>query len=348
MVDSKSVVNVMFIGDQHFRVDNIIEVELFITKVTELAIEKKPDFIVLAGDLLDTHERIHTTPLNKAYEFVNNMRKIALTYVLVGNHDLCNNQQFLTDNHWMNGMKEWYNTIIVDKVIYKDKFIFVPYVAPGRFEEALNTLKEVNWKDINNCRCIFAHQEIFGCKMGGIISIEGDKWDELYPNVISGHIHTNHRPQCNIYYPGSSMQHSFGDGTKNIIAFLEFKCEHGLEYKTDEYDLDLPRKKIIYIDVENIDTYDIEKNNIKKDRIKLSVSGNYDQFKALKKTQKYKNIIKNGIKVVFKPKKIELDIQDENLNGIENMSFSIILEDIINKEDDSYLLKTYELLINKE
>ena len=37
--------------------------------------------------------------------------------LLVGNHDYINNQQFLTNNHWMNAMKDWNNVTIIDKVI---------------------------------------------------------------------------------------------------------------------------------------------------------------------------------------------------------------------------------------
>ena len=42
------------------------------------------------------------------------MSEITMTYILVGNHDMINNQQFLTDNHWMNGLKQWDNIVIVD------------------------------------------------------------------------------------------------------------------------------------------------------------------------------------------------------------------------------------------
>ena len=109
--------SVLFIGDPHFQVSNIPEVELFMEKIINLATEKQPDIIVIAGDILHTHERLHTIALNKAYELVDNMRKITKTYVLVGNHDYIQNQQFLTDNHWMNAMKEWKNTVIVDQVL---------------------------------------------------------------------------------------------------------------------------------------------------------------------------------------------------------------------------------------
>ena len=58
--------------------------------------------------------------------------------------------------------------------------------------------------------------------MGAIISVEGDKWSLKFPNVISGHIHERQIPQKNIYYPGSAMQHAFGESKKNIIAHLNF------------------------------------------------------------------------------------------------------------------------------
>lgn len=335
---------ILFIGDQHFKTTNIPEVELFIKKITELAEEKKPDLIVLGGDLLDCHERLHTVPLNKAYELINNMRSISKTYVLVGNHDIINNQQFLTENHWLNSMKEWENTIIVDKVITEiineSKFVFVPYVPPGRFQEALVTLGEDDWK---NARCIFAHQEFFGCKMGSITSVEGDKWPLDYPEVVSGHIHSKQRPQKNIYYSGSAIQHAFGESTKNIIAHLTFRYESP-GYELDEIDLNLPRKRIVYMDIEMIDDYNVPET---KDNIKITISGGYDQFKALKKTKKYKKLVRDGIKIVFKPKKIEHD-NEISAKIVNETAFSTILNEIVNHKNNSYLYSTYELVVNNK
>lgn len=352
MVINKQIMptTVLFVGDPHIQVTNIPEVELFLSKLVELAEEKKPDLIILAGDLLHTHERLHTLALNKAYEMVNKMRKIALTYVLVGNHDYVNNQQFLTDNHWMNGMKEWNNTIIVDKVLTKtinsEKFVFVPYVPPGRFEEALNTLED-NWKDAS---CIFAHQEFTGCKMGAIVSVEGDRWLTEYPHIISGHIHSRQIPQSNIYYTGSAMQNAFGESEKNIIAYLTFNKNN---YEREEINLHLPRKKIVYMDVEDVDNYEAPTTT---DTIKVTVSGSYDQFKALKKTKKYKNLVDQGVKLVFKPKKIqamkkevnkegkEIDILDDIKNN--GTDFCSILNSIVNVQKDPYLVQAYELIVN--
>ena len=337
---------VLFIGDPHVQIDNIPEVELCITGLIKLAEEKKPTIIILAGDLLHTHERLHTTALNKSYEFIDKMRKISKTYVLVGNHDYISNSQFLTDNHWMNGLKEWTNVVIVDKVILETingkQFVFVPYVSPGRFEEALNTIVLGDWMKSD---CIFAHQEFFGCKMGAIVSIVGDKWAHDYPEVISGHIHSRQRPQKNVYYPGSMLQHAFGESTKNIIAWVTFSPSGGT-YSLEEIDLELPRKKIVYMDVEDIDDYKVVET---EDKIKITVSGSYEQFKALKKTKKYKKIIEKGIKVVFKPKKIEPPEGEVVSGRLGNETvFSSILEDIIKQSQDNYLFQTYELVINNK
>lgn len=342
-------VTVLFIGDPHFQVSNIPEVDMFLEKIINLAKDKKPDIIVIAGDLLHTHEKLHTTALNKAYELVDNMRKISKTYVIVGNHDMICNQSFLTNNHWMNGMKEWKNTVIVDIVISEfinnEKFIFVPYVSNGRFEEALQTLRE----PFDNVSCIFAHQEFAGCKMGSIISVEGDKWSLKNPLVVSGHIHSRQIPQKNIYYSGSAMQHAFGESEKNIIAFLTFENN---DYKIEEIDLKLPRKKIVYMDVDSVDKYIVPDT---KDQIKVTIKGDYNEFKALKKTKKYKDMIEKGVKVVFKPKKI-----DQTKKVIENgfikevvdevksntTDFNTILSSIITEQKNPYLMQTYELIIN--
>ena len=334
-------VKILFIGDPHIQVSNLPEVEIFMERLINLATERQPDLIIIAGDLLHTHERLHTLALNKACDMVNDMRLIAKTYVLVGNHDYIQNQQFLTQNHWMTGLKEWDNTVIVDSVVSEtvrgEKFVFVPYVPPGRFQEALDTFSG-EWQDAS---CIFAHQEFAGCKMGAIVSVEGDKWPLDYPHVISGHIHSKQTPQPNIYYSGSAMQHAFGESEKNIIACLTF--DNG-EYTNDEVDLQLPRKRIVYMDVEDVEEYTLPDT---KDKIKVTLTGSYEQFKALKRTKKYKTLVKSGTKVVFKPKKlVQQEIEDTEAKG--RVSFKTILSKLVLDEKDPYLTQAYELIVNEK
>jgi predicted phosphodiesterase len=352
----------LIIGDMHVKESNIPEVDLFMERILVLAQEKEPDIIVMLGDSLDTFERVHSTALNKACEIIDNLRKIALVIHIVGNHD-AGSTSFLTTNHWMNALKEWENVIVVDKVtthtINKMTFTFCPYVPVGRFEEALNTLEEFDWK---KSKCIFAHQEFSGFKMGSIVSESGDKWSTSYPPIISGHIHLN-QTRKNIYYTGSSMQDSFDTSTKNIIAYVTFthtkeKTKKSPPYELEEIDLCLPRKKIDHIDIEDVDDYELPDDETDKklqDKIKVSITGNYQDFKALKKTKKYKDMIKKGVKVVFKPKKIDVGESVSNITktlDIDKISnetaFSTILGEIIHSQKDSFLYQAYELVVNNK
>lgn len=342
------MLKVIAIGDQHFKVDNIQQVELFIEKIEELAIERKPDIIVCLGDLLHEHERLHTIPLNKAHEFIDRLRKITLTFVLVGNHDYIGNMQFLSENHWLNSMKEWDDVVVVDKVVSHIqngvKLVFTPYVPPGRFEEALETLPS-GFKDAN---CIFAHQEFFGCQMGAMVSVDGDKWPEDYPFVISGHIHSRQKIQSNVYYSGAAFQHAFGESEVNTIPIITFDDEN--KNNIEEVDLNLPRKKIIRVDIDKIDDF-VLKEKESKDQIKLTLVGeNSDDFKAFKETKKYKDLTKKGVKINFKlDKEYELNKKDNISKIINNENpcdFQTILQELLEKESDKNLKEFYELVVN--
>jgi len=315
---------VIAIGDPHFKVKNIPNVEIFIEKLMKLIKRENPDFIVVLGDLLHNHERIHSLVLNKAYEFIEKLRNEAFTYILVGNHDLINNQQFQTTNHWMNGMKEWDNVKVVDTACIRNhgdyKFVFCPYVPVGKFSQALDTLKE-DWK---NACCIFAHQEFFGCKMGAIISEQGDKWGTNLPFVVSGHIHSNQTLDSGIYYPGSAMQHAFGESDHNIIPIFQFSGD-GHDYK--EEDLGLTRKKIIYIDSADLEEFEMPETD---NEIRLTISGTVEQFKTFKRTKKYKKMITKGIKIVYKPEK---SVSQET----SETDFYKILKNLIDKQDNKDL-----------
>lgn len=337
---------VLFIGDPHFQISNLPEVDLFLIEITKLAYDKQPDLIVIAGDLLHTHERLHTTVLNKAHDFVDAMRNITTTYILVGNHDYTSNTQFLTDSHWMNSMKKWDNVVIVDRVTHENinglSFVFTPYVYPGRFVEALQTFGDDSvWKSAD---CIFAHQEFEGCKMGAIVSVDGDKWSLNYPLVVSGHIHSRQQPQENIYYSGTPLQHAFGESERNVVAYFEFGNEGA--YELEEIELKLPRKKIVYLDVDDVDSFKIPSS---EDKLRVTVSGNYDQFKALKKTKKYKQMLEKGIKVVFKPDRQSGDVLSDSMENtvleISTTDFSTVLQSIVMDQKDPYVLQAYDLII---
>jgi DNA repair exonuclease SbcCD nuclease subunit len=240
---------VCVIGDPHFKVDNVTESQEMIDKTRDLVYKLKPDLIVCLGDILDRHEKIHVDPLSIATDFLSTLVDIAPTVVLIGNHDRPNNSDFLSSRHPFNAMKRWSNMTVVDKVIDVNikgfRFVYVPYVPPGRFREALYTvdsvkdaLSQIDMSQNNNLQnnklqidklqnnniidVIFAHQEFYNAQMGAIKSAIGDKWPSHYPFVISGHIHDYQLLQDNILYGGTPNQHNYGDRDDKTISVITF------------------------------------------------------------------------------------------------------------------------------
>lgn len=214
---------ILVVGDPHFKVNNGKDTDLMVKKIIQIAQSENPDLIVNLGDTLDRHETIHVNPLKRAVYFMSELSKIATTVLIIGNHDRPNNSCFLTNDHPFNALKDWENLLVVDKVcklrIKKFNLVFVPYVPPGRFQEALDSQGEEDHQP----DLIFCHQEFRGAKLGPILSTEGDVWPEDNPYVISGHIHDYDQLQKNILYPGTPIQHGFSDtGNKAIcMVYLE-------------------------------------------------------------------------------------------------------------------------------
>ena len=95
------------------------------------------------------------------------------------------------------------------------------------------------------------------------------------------------------------------------------------------------------MNVDDLYDYNYIKTN---DKIRITVSGLFEQFKALKKTQKYKELVLNGVKINFNQKKIETGI-DTLKKDINN--FNEILLELVNLQNDPYISEVYYLIISK-
>jgi len=321
---------VLCIGDQHVQDSNLIDIDMAFKRIIKIVRKIKPTFIVCMGDMLHNHEKISVTPFNRALYFLDELSKLSLTYILIGNHDYKNNTQFLSDNHPFNSLKKWNNVVVVDKVIINEhnglKFCFCPYVYPGRFVEALNTNKN-KWEI---CKCIFAHQEFNGCKMGAFISENGDKWDTSYPLVISGHIH-EHQIIDNIFYTGSMMQNGFAEQDDKKIWLFKFKTT---KFSYISFDLKLRKKMIKYIHLDDLPFFNIK--DFDKVVLKLNIKGENTKINSFRSSKKYKEIIDSGIKISFTPEYEDITIS-KNING--KTYIDILYELIENNKDSKKLLK---------
>ena len=320
-----SDVNILVIGDPHFKVSGVPEHDKMCKSIIENAKNRKIDLIVILGDILDRHETIHVSPLTRSIKFLGELIKIAPIYALIGNHDLKNNKQFLSEEHGFTSFKllhdlylENINDILnlndnklnesvikkitdsrkitfVDKVMSLDinnqTFLFVPYVPPGKFQDALDTLNFIN---INDYSCIFAHQEFKGAQMGAITSVDGDTWSVNNPYIISGHIHDYQNLQENILYIGTPIQHSFGDNPNKTISYFTFKSN--LIRTEERISLGLPRKATVRITSDQVDKYIPPVNS----NLRITILGNHESLKSIMNHPNVVNWRKLGHKITTK------------------------------------------------
>jgi DNA repair exonuclease SbcCD nuclease subunit len=314
--------NILCVGDPHIKVDNLHMIDLLEQQLLAVIQTHAPNFVVLLGDLLHHHEKLYTLALNRAYTFIDRVRQLVPVYILVGNHDYISNQIFLGTDHWMNSLKQWKNVTIVDHVLREGDCVFLPFVPPGRFIEALETLPD--WK---TARYIFAHQEFYGCSMNAITSNEGDKWDLSFPQVVSGHIHDRQTVQANIYYTGSSLQHSFGETSKKSLLLIQ-------NTKFVELYLDFPRKRSIQCTLHELELNENEYD----EHTRFVVRGQFEEFKLFQKSARYRDLVKNGSKVVFKP--------EESITVVETETdFAVALSDAMMSKRDEVLYSVFQKVV---
>jgi len=333
---------ILAIGDPHFKVDNVEDSINFIELLKTWIETNQSQLckIIVLGDILHTHEKLHTVALNNAVNFFKMLISFKLPiYALVGNHDATSNTIFLTNNHWLNSLKEWDSLTIVDYPIkinfsYEDgeEIVLCPYVPDGRFVEALNHIP--SWKDAT---IVFGHQLIDNAKMGMIVAKDVEEWKDEYPYLISGHIHDKQQVKKNAFYTGSSMQHAFGDQDDKSLCLISL--EDGEVKKEDVY-LTIRKKKILYADVTNLEET-LEK--MKEDtEYKIVLSGNENEFKAIKNSSLFKDAMKqDNLKNITFKSKIKETATSLNEN-VKNDDFCECLLELIKEEDDPYLLSLYE------
>jgi DNA repair exonuclease SbcCD nuclease subunit len=313
---------ILIIGDTHFRSKHLSEGEAFVQRVLEIAIQKSPTAIVLLGDILDTHETAKVQPFKLACRFIEDLSGIAPTYVLMGNHDLMNQSQFCTDNHFFNPLKKWENVFIVDvpqvAFIGDHKVVLCPYVPPGRFVEALELLDD----NFRTADCIFAHQEFKGADMssGGssapsvctnVHSSKGDDWDRSFPPVISGHIHKPHVLNGNIFYLGSAMQIAFDEEPNKCLNILRFNDATTLLLSSDNFEkISLGLKGKITMNYSFEELREFDESLADTYYLKLKITGEQQQFRHFKTSELYKSLVNKGVKITF-------ELNDSRAAGVD-------------------------------
>ena len=142
------------------------------------------------------------------------------------------------------------------------------------------------------------------------------------------------------------MQQAFGENEESTITHITFT--RAKEHILREISLNMPKKRIIYKDIEDIDAF-VLPNTV--DKIKVTISGTCEQFKSFKKTKKYKDLSDSGVKIVLKPKKIIIETDENKISVVHTnttieANFNRILFDIVNEQRNPYLIQAFEHVIN--
>jgi DNA repair exonuclease SbcCD nuclease subunit len=347
----------LVIGDPHFKYNSdASESEEYVKKIISIAQKHTPLFIVVLGDVLDTHEIVRVQPHKLAESLLEGLSNVAHTYVLMGNHDYINNSQFLTDNHVFGPFKKWPNLTIVDKVIgdaIEDKyFVFVPYVPSGKFSDALDTLVKdgETWEFAD---CIFAHQEFRGCRPrmadDKYKSKTGDVWDEDFPLIISGHIHKAQNVGKNIMYPGNSFQHSYKETCNKYVWIVQWE-EEIEEPRITKISTGMKKKKIVSMSLEDLKEKDdrfFEEQS--KFNLRINLIGTTAEFNNFRTSKLYNKLTASGTIFSYElPKEKESNKCGVVLSGAKksDVSYDRVLHDIVLSK--SNLIKhEYEQLFGK-
>jgi hypothetical protein len=332
----------LFIGDPHIKSDNGEAIDILLLELERVCSMKRYDAIIIGGDVMHYHERLFTPALNKALTFIDRLRKIAFTYVLVGNHDAINNSIFLTDAHWMNALKSWEDVKIVDTVVEEEKILLCPYVPPSRLVEAFETVCQ-DWREK---KVIFAHQEIKGCKMGAIVSTDGDEWMDDWPILISGHIHDHQRIGENVYYPGTPLQHAFGDSDTRVVCDISIHDNNDINKPIITFvPLNVPTKRIVKASIDSIKN--AISNKKESETIKIKLDATPEEFCAFKKTAEYSNMMEKGIKIQLAKSTHDNSNNSNNSNNSQNesLNFKVLLEKLIEDDEEDIVKSLYDELI---
>lgn len=277
----------LFVGDPHIHIGNLDVSKKFLDKLEEITNDKKPDVVLLAGDLFHTHSIIRSEVMNL---WIGYLEKATIPHIaLVGNHDQVSPGSPI---HALTSLKKFAK--VVDKPYKMANILFLPYVhTSAEFEEML--------KQRGDADALFCHQTFDGAQYeNGFYAPDGFSLALVsgFKSVISGHIHKRQHVG-NVWYPGTPFQHNFNDAGERKAVWLIDTDTH--EYSSLE--LGLPE---FYIWGETPETIIgafkgvLEDEVLKQSSYKVVLRGSKAEVTALQDSREFKELRKQ-LKLMVSP-----------------------------------------------
>lgn len=288
-------------GDPHYKRDNVESMVKLGQFILNVVISQKPDLFVCLGDVMDTHERCYMDPYTAAFDFFTELTKHVKVVTLVGNHDRENNQDFMTNKHFLRGFPgQVVDMAVIDS--HDPRIMYVPYVPPGRFNEAISH----TWHP--GVKVCFAHQEFRGAQDNFHVSEIAEEADPRML-IFSGHYH-RYQVMGNLIYVGT-VQHRFGDCADNALIMYDINANTyeripivGLKKKvTVDFTID---------DIPQIEQYLAENHQHSDVRVNISVPYGHP---ANLKDPTVRNIVAMAKSVVFHRSSVRYDDQEVVRSG---------------------------------
>lgn len=336
--------SILCIGDPHFKTSNKKESKEMCDEILKYVHDvqtedtKKIKFAVILGDTLHTHERVNISCLTAACKFIEALSAMVHVYLLIGNHDRINENDFLTDVHPFYAYHSHSDITVVDKPRIDDGCLFVPYVEPGRFVEAIETKYTLD--EMKECDFVFAHQEFKGCKMGAIVSEIGDEWSEEYPPVVTGHIHDYQRVGKNILYTGTPVQHSYGCKNDKTISLVR-RCndDEFYPYAEERIKLNVTRRVTVRMSYQQAIDFPHQAKSEKLLK-RLVLTGSDGELKLLRSSSLYSILKRSYNKIELKSiNHVQVAELDDTRRADAEQSTDFIayaMNNLDNKEKDRF------------
>ena len=243
--DLKNNIKIIVISDIHFsyRITN-----KKLNKILEHIKKEKPDYIFVAGDIVDSLDMIvKEEEKNRLINFMKDVATIAKTIMILGNHDIyrsVKNKNLVEHENYYTDLSNIENAVLLRDSYYEDNNILVyglfqeyEYYKEHNKEDLDVFVKEVDkikTKKSNKLKFILIHSPNYLINKSSYITTK-KKMQHIYDKLsyfdyfITGHMHNGCVPPIiNELIKGnkgiiSPMKKMFPKNTRNTITTIEDK-----------------------------------------------------------------------------------------------------------------------------